>query len=144
MKIVIFLISLSIAQYSVAQTAKVNNPVLAGFYPDPSICRAGNDYYMVNSTFAYYPGLPVFKSSDLVNWQQIGFAMDRPEQLDLDGAGVSRGLFAPSIRFYKGTYYITCTNVDKGGNFIITTKNPKNGWSNPVYLPAVKGIDPSI
>lgn len=135
---------LLLCQCALAQVAKVSNPVLAGFYPDPSICRAGNDYYLVNSTFAYYPGLPVFHSNDLANWQQLGFALDRPEQLDLDGAGVSRGLFAPTIRFYKSTFYITCTNVDKGGNFIITTKNPKKGWSNPVYLPAVKGIDPSL
>lgn len=135
---------LLIAPCTYAQTAKVTNPILAGFYPDPSVCRAGNDYYMVNSTFAYYPGLPIFHSKDLANWEQIGFAMDRPEQLDLDGAGVSRGLFAPSIRFYKGMYYITCTLVDKGGNFIITAKNPKGPWSNPVYLPAVNGIDPSM
>jgi xylan 1,4-beta-xylosidase len=144
MKRLSFIATLLISQHLLAQTAKVSNPILAGFYPDPSICRAGNDYYLVNSTFAYYPGLPVFKSNDLVNWEQLGFAMDRPEQLDLDGAGVSRGLFAPSIRFYKGTFYITCTNVDKGGNFIITTKNPKSAWSNPVYLPAVNGIDPSM
>lgn len=135
---------LTYCQLALSQVAKISNPVLAGFYPDPSICRAGTDYYLVNSTFAYYPGLPVFHSKDLVNWEQLGFAMDRPEQLDLDGAGVSRGLFAPSIRVYKGTYYITCTNVDKGGNFIITTRNPKGPWSNPVYLPAVNGIDPSM
>jgi xylan 1,4-beta-xylosidase len=73
-----------ICQFTMAQTAKVTNPILAGFYPDPSICRAGNDYYLVNSSFAYYPGLPVFHSTDLVNWEQLGFAMDRPEQLDLD------------------------------------------------------------
>ncbi|MCS3799262.1 glycoside hydrolase family 43 protein [Niastella sp. OAS944] len=141
----ILLATLVICQQLQAQTAKVNNPILAGFYPDPSICRAGNDYYLVNSTFVYYPGLPVFKSNDLVNWEQLGFAMDRPEQLDLDGDPIGNGgLYAPSIRFYKGTFYITCTNVGKGGNFIITTKNPKNGWSNPVFLPAVKGIDPSM
>lgn len=145
MKRVFFLISLIIVQQTTAQTAKVNNPILAGFYPDPSICRAGNDYYLVNSTFVYYPGLPIFKSNDLVNWEQLGFAMDRPEQLNLDGDPIANGgLYAPSIRFYKGTFYITCTNVGKGGNFIITTKNPKNGWSNPVFLPAVKGIDPSM
>lgn len=135
---------LILCQGAMAQVTKVSNPVLAGFYPDPSICRAGNDYYLVNSTFAYYPGLPVFHSKDLANWEQVGFALDRPEQLDLEGAGVSRGLFAPSIRFYKGTFYITCTHIDKGGNFIITTKNPKGAWSNPVYLPAVNGIDPSL
>jgi xylan 1,4-beta-xylosidase len=145
MKFLFVLISLSIAQQTLAQTATISNPVLAGFYPDPSICRAGNDYYLVNSTFVYYPGLPIFKSNDLVNWEQIGFAMDRPEQLNLDGDPVANGgLYAPTIRFYKGTFYITCTNVGKGGNFIITTKNPKSGWSNPVFLPAVKGIDPSM
>lgn len=127
-----------------AQTAKVNNPILAGFYPDPSICRAGNDYYLVNSTFAYYPGLPIFHSTDLANWEQIGFAMDRPEQLNLDSTHVSGGLFAPTIRFYKGTFYITCTNTSHGGNFIITAKNPKGPWSNPVFLPNVKDIDPSL
>jgi len=129
---------------TIGQVAKVNNPILAGFYPDPSICRAGNDYYLVNSTFAYYPGLPIFHSTDLANWEQIGFAMDRPEQLNLDSAQVSRGLFAPAIRFYKGTFYITCTNTSHGGNFIITAKNPKGPWSDPVFLPNVKGIDPSL
>lgn len=121
-----------------------SNPILAGFYPDPSICKAGNDYYIVNSSFAYYPGLPIFHSKDLLNWQQIGYALNRPEQLNLDGAGVSRGLFAPTIRFHDGLFYILCTLIDKGGNFIITAKNPKGPWSNPVWLPEVKGIDPSI
>lgn len=127
-----------------AQVAKVNNPILAGFYPDPSICRVNNDYYLVNSSFSYYPGLPIFHSTDLANWEQIGFALDRPEQLNLDGAVLSGGLFAPAIRFYKGTYYITCTNTSHGGNFIITAKNPKGPWSNPVFLPAVHDIDPSL
>jgi xylan 1,4-beta-xylosidase len=134
---------LLITQSALAQV-KITNPILAGFYPDPSICRVGNDYYLVNSSFAYYPGLPLFHSTDLVNWKQIGFAMDRPEQLDLDGAGVSRGLFAPTIRYYKGTYYITCTLVEKGGNFVITARNPKGPWSNPIWQPAVQGIDPSL
>jgi len=121
-----------------------NNPILSGFYPDPSICRVGNDYYIVNSSFAYYPGLPVFHSTDLLNWQQIGYAMNRPEQLNLDGAGVSRGLFAPTIRYHDGLFYILCTLIDKGGNFIITAKDAKGPWSNPIWLPEVKGIDPSI
>src|SRR4051812_10625409 len=135
---------LVLSQHTTAQTAKVNNPILAGFYPDPSICRAGNDYYLVNSTFAYYPGLPIFHSTDLANWEQIGFAMDRPEQLNLDDAKMSGGLFAPTIRFYKGLFYITCTNTSHGGNFIITAKNPKGPWSDPVFLPNVKDIDPSL
>src|ERR1700733_10421456 len=125
-----------------AQPVSFTNPILAGFYPDPSICRggdtenvshgnaagvsgagpgrAGADFYLVNSSFAYFPGLPVFHSADLVNWRQIGNAMDRPEQIDLAGAGVSRGLFAPALRYYQGLYYITCTLVDRGGNFVIT------------------------
>jgi alpha-N-arabinofuranosidase len=135
---------LFVVQLTTAQVPKINNPILAGFYPDPSICRVGNDYYLVNSTFSYYPGLPIFHSTDLAHWEQIGFAMDRPEQLNLEGAALSGGLFAPTIRFNKGTYYITCTNTSHGGNFIITAKNPKGPWSNPVFLPAVHDIDPSL
>ncbi|WP_290789993.1 glycoside hydrolase family 43 protein [Flavihumibacter sp. UBA7668] len=120
------------------------NPILSGFYPDPSICRAGDDYYIVNSSFAYYPGLPIFHSKDLVNWKQIGHALDRPEQLPLIGAGVSRGLFAPAISYYKGFFYIVCTLIDKGGNFVITATNPAGPWSNPVYIKEANGIDPSI
>lgn len=122
----------------------LTNPILAGFYPDPSICRAGNDYYLINSTFAYYPGLPVFHSRDLLNWELIGHAMDRPEQLDLEGAGVSRGLFAPAISYHNGLFYIVCTEVSKLGNFVITAKDPAGPWSNPVKLPQVNGIDPSL
>jgi len=135
----IFSVSLLAAK---AQT--FNNPILAGFYPDPSICRVGNDYYITTSTFAYFPGLPIFHSTDLVNWKQIGNAMDRQEQLDQTNAGVSRGLFAPTIRYHKGTFYILCTLIDKKGNFIITAKDPKGPWSNPKWLPEVKGKDHSI
>lgn len=121
-----------------------SNPILAGFYPDPSICKVGSDYYLVTSTFAYYPGLPIFHSKDLVSWKQIGYAMDRPEQLNLIGAGVSRGLFAPTIRYHKGLYYIVCTLIDRGGNYIITAKNPAGPWSNPFWLKELNGIDPSV
>jgi alpha-N-arabinofuranosidase len=122
---------------------RFTNPILAGFYPDPSICRVGPDYYLVTSTFSYFPGIPVFHSQDLVHWKLIGHVMDRPEQLNLDGQGVSRGLFAPSIRYNDGTYYVTCTQVDRGGNFIITATSPSGPWSNPVWLPQINGIDPS-
>jgi alpha-N-arabinofuranosidase len=125
-------------------TQSFKNPILAGFYPDPSICRAGDDYYIVNSSFAYYPGLPLFHSKDLLNWKQIGYAMGRPDQLELEGAGVSRGLFAPAISYHNGVFYIVCTEVSKLGNFVITAKDPKGPWSKPVRLPQVNGIDPSL
>jgi xylan 1,4-beta-xylosidase len=133
-----------LAQQVKAQQKYYTNPILAGFYPDPSICRAGDDYYIVNSSFAYFPGLPLFHSKDLVNWQQIGHALDRPEQLSLAGAGVSRGLFAPAITYHNGVFYIVCTLIDKLGNFVITATDPKGPWSNPVPVPQVNGIDPSL
>ncbi|MCC6398657.1 MAG: glycoside hydrolase family 43 protein, partial [Bacteroidetes bacterium] len=117
---------------------------LAGFYPDPSVCRVGEDYYLVTSTFAYFPGIPVFHSKDLVNWRVIGHVMDRPEQLNLDGQSVSRGLFAPSIRYHDGKFYVTCTLVDIGGNFVATATSPDGPWSNPVWIPEINGIDPSM
>lgn len=120
------------------------NPILAGFYPDPSICRVGDDYYLVNSTFAYYPGITVFHSKDLVNWKLIGYVIDRPDQLDYDSLGVSRGIFAPAIRYHNGLFYVTCTFVDGGGNFVVTANDPAGPWSRPVWLPQVNGIDPSL
>ncbi len=139
-----FIISLFLFATTIGNTQSFHNPILAGYYPDPSICKAGDDYYIVNSSFAYYPGLPLFHSKDLLNWKLIGYAMNRPEQLNLDGAGVSRGLFAPAITFHKGTFYIVCTEVSKLGNFVITAKDPKGLWSNPIKLPEVNGIDPSL
>lgn len=122
-----------------------NNPILAGWYPDPSITDDGNgNYYLVHSTFAFYPGIPVFHSKDLVNWKQIGHVLDRPEQLELEGFGVSRAIFAPDISYNEGTFYVTCTLVDGKGNFVVTAKNPAGPWSNPVWLPEVTGIDPGL
>ena len=125
-------------------TIKYKNPILSGFYPDPSICRAGSDFYLVTSTFAYFPGIPIFHSSDLVHWKQIGNAIDRPGQLCYDGHRISQGLFAPTIREHNGTFYIVCTLILNGGNFIITAKNPAGPWSDPVWLEGANGIDPSI
>jgi xylan 1,4-beta-xylosidase len=119
------------------------NPILPGFYPDPSICRVGSDYYLVNSTFAYFPGIPIFHSKDLVNWELIGHVMDRAEQMDLNGFGVSRGIFAPAIRYRDGIFYVTCTLVDGDGNFIVTAKSPAGPWSMPTWIPQINGIDPS-
>jgi xylan 1,4-beta-xylosidase len=120
------------------------NPILSGFYPDPSVTKVGTDYYLVNSTFAYFPGIPIFHSKDLKNWKQIGNVIDRPSQMTFFGDLTSRGLFAPSINYFKGTYYMTCTNIDKKGNFVVTAKNPAGPWSDPVWLPKVRGIDPSL
>ena len=118
-------------------------PILTGCYPDPSICRVGEDYYLINSTFAYFPGIPVFHSRDLVNWRQIGHVIHRPEQLQYDNLGVTRGIFAPAISHHDGTFYVVCTMVDGGGNFLVTAKDPAGPWSDPVWL-GFDGIDPSL
>lgn len=119
------------------------NPILAGFYPDPSICRVGDDFYLVNSTFAYFPGIPIFHSRDLVNWRQLGHVIARPEQLEYTGLGVSRGIFAPAISHHDGVFFVVCTMVDAGGNFLVTANDPAGPWSDPVWL-GFEGIDPSL
>jgi len=138
--LILLLSSIAFAQ----QKDFYTNPVMAGFYPDPSICKAGDSYYLVNSTFSYYPGIPVFKSENLVNWELIGYVMNRPSQMNLDSLGVSRGIFAPAIRFNNGVFYVTCTLVDAGGNFVVTAKDPAGPWSDPVWIPQINGIDPSM
>jgi xylan 1,4-beta-xylosidase len=119
------------------------NPILAGYYPDPSICRVGDDYYLINSSFAHFPGIPIFHSKDLVNWRQIGHVITRPDQLNYDKLGITRGIFAPAISHHNGTFYVICTMVDAGGNFIMTAKDPAGPWSDPIWLD-FDGIDPSI
>jgi xylan 1,4-beta-xylosidase len=123
------------------------NPILPGFYPDPSICRVGEDFYLVTSTFEYFPGLPVFYSRDLVHWRQIGHVLDRASQLPLEGVRPSGGLFAPTIRYFRGLFYVICTLVDgktKAGNFLVTAADPAGPWSEPVWLQDAPGIDPSL
>jgi len=120
------------------------NPILPGFYPDPSVCRVGDEYYLVTSTFAYFPGVPIFRSKDLVYWEQIGNVLDRRTQLPLEGAEVSRGIFAPTIRFHNGMFYVITTNVSSGGNFLVTAVNPAGKWSDPHYIRGAAGIDPSL
>ncbi|MDR2802233.1 MAG: family 43 glycosylhydrolase [Prevotellaceae bacterium] len=123
------------------------NPVLSGFYPDPSICRKGNDYYLATSSFSYYPGIPIFHSTDLVNWVQLGHVLNRPSQLDIkNGVRLSGGVYAPTIRYNprNETFYMINTLVDVIGNFIVKTKNPKEqNWSDPIAL-HINGIDPDI
>jgi xylan 1,4-beta-xylosidase len=124
--------------------AEYANPILQGFYPDPSVVRVGRDYYLVNSTFAWFPGIPVWHSRDLVNWTQIGNAIDRPSQLHLQGMGMGGGVFAPDISWHGGRFYIVNTCVGCGGNFVITARAAAGPWSDPVWLPEIDGIDPSL
>ena len=130
----------------VAAATELPNPILSGFYPDPAICRKGDTYYLVNSSFSFFPGVPIFESKDLTHWQQIGHVLDRPSQLQLAGQRVSGGIYAPAISYNERneTFYMITTNVGKGGNFYVKTKDPHQGWSDPFYLPKVDGIDPSF
>ena len=118
------------------------NPVLPGFYPDPSVCRVGDDYYMVNSTFNYFPGVPVHHSKDLIHWEQIGHCITRPAQTRLQNIGAWSGIYAPTIRYHEGTFYMVTTNVSGGGHFYVTTKDPAGEWSDPIRI-RDQGIDPS-
>ena len=132
------------------------NPIISGAHPDPSICRVGDDYYIVNSSFEYFPGLPIHHSKDLVNWELIGYGLHREDQcngemniVDVQSDG---GIHAPTIRYHKGTFYIITTNVYNSGdgtpglmiNFIITAKNPSGPWSKPHIIEGAPGIDPDI
>ena len=122
------------------------NPVLKGFYPDPSVVRVGADYYLVNSTFGWFPGIPVFHSRDLANWTQIGNAIDRADQLDFGRHDLVNGVFAPAIEYHDGLFYITNTCFPAcGGNFVLTARDPAGPWSDPAWLPDLAGgIDPSL
>lgn len=120
------------------------NPILAGFYPDPSITRAGDYYYLANSSFAFSPGVPIFRSTDMVNWESLGHALTSPAQLPLAEQQTSRGIYAPTIRHHDGVFYLITTLVDIRGNFIVTATDPAGPWSEPVLLPEIGGIDPDI
>jgi alpha-N-arabinofuranosidase len=122
---------------------RYRNPILPGCYPDPSVCRVGDDYYLVNSSFEFFPGVPIFHSRDLVRWRQIGHCLDRPSQLPLKGVDSSCGIYAPTLRHHDGVFYMTTTNVTAGGNFIVTAQDPAGPWSDPVLV-AQEGIDPSM
>jgi xylan 1,4-beta-xylosidase len=114
------------------------NPVIPGFFSDPSVCRVGEDYYLVNSTFEYFPGVPVFHSKDLVNWELIGYSIHRTTQLP---KGLN--IFATTIRYHKGIFYMITTNMGAGGNFYVTAANPTGPWSDPIWIEA-QGIDPDL
>jgi alpha-N-arabinofuranosidase len=115
------------------------NPVIRGFYPDPSVCRVGDDYYLVTSSMEYFPGVPVFHSKDLVNWKNIGYCIDREGMLPKP-----INIFAPNIQYHQGTFYMITTNFgENGGNFYVTSKDPKGPWSDPIWVD-IRGIDPDL
>jgi len=125
--------------------AAVNNPILPGFHPDPTICRAWGKYYLATSTFAYFPGVPVYESADLIHWRQVGNVLTRDSQLPLTNCAHSEGIFAPTLRFHNGTFYMVTTNISGGGNFIVTSQAPCGPWSEPYWLGGdAAGIDPSL
>jgi alpha-N-arabinofuranosidase len=128
------------------QPGEMYNPILQGCYPDPSITRKGDDYYLVNSSFSMVPGVPIFHSKDLVNWKQIGHVLDRPSQLKVEKAGISAGIYAPDIKYnrHNNTFYMITTQIAGGiGNMVVKTQDPMKGWSEVQKL-QFGGIDPSL
>lgn len=131
-----------ITSFTIAQNPPENykNPILTGYHPDPSICRVGDDFYLVNSSFEWFPGLPIHKSKDLVNWELIGYALKESNYC----YNQKINTFAPTIRFHDGLFYIINTCPGAGGNFYVTASDPAGEWSEPTWLPEAPGIDPSI
>ena len=121
----------------------LQNPILRGFHPDPSICRVGDDYYLVVSSFEYFPGIPIYHSRDLVNWRQIGNCVQRADEFPLQLVEDSGGIWAPVIRWNNGLFYVTAT-LEGCGNFIVSASDPSGEWSAPVWVTEVGGIDPSL
>ena len=135
-------IMMGLANLSHAQQG-YQNPIIPGFHPDPSVCRVGEDYYLANSSFCYFPGVPLFHSKDLVNWEQIGNCLTRESQVKLTNAGTWGGIYAPTIRYKEGVFYMITTNVSDKGNFLVHTTDPRGEWSEPVWIKQ-GGIDPSL
>ena len=125
---------------------KAANPILPGFNPDPSICAVNGDYYLVTSSFVFVPGLPVYHSRDLVNWELISHGIDRQNsnQFHFENLNDNDDIWAPTIRYHDGLFYIVCTMHKSGGNFFITAKDPRGPWSDPVWIPGTQGIDPTL
>lgn len=145
-RLFIFSILFSFACIAHAQENQIpsyQNPVIKGFYPDPSVTRVGENYYLVTSSFEYFPGVPVFVSKDLINWKKIGHCLSRNSQVNLNQVRSSGGIYAPTLRFHEGTYYMTTTNVSHDGNFIVHTQDPFSDWSDPILVDQ-GGIDPSL
>lgn len=140
---------------SLTMPGEYYNPVISGWASDPSIARKGNDYWLVTSTFGYYPGVPVYHSTDLITWEHVANALSRPSQLPwLDGVSLDKGgIYAPAIDYNPADslFYLITTCVEKGDgksggsiNFYVTASDPVGEWSEPVVLPELDGIDPSF
>ena len=122
---------------------KYRNPILSGFHPDPSICRAGEDFYLVTSTFEFYPGVPVYHSRNLVDWELLGYCMTEENEFNLEKSAPSGGIYAPTIRYCEGMFFMITTNVSDKGHFIVYTEDIKKGWSKPQWISG-GGIDPTL
>jgi len=151
-----YLLIFFLFSFTINSQEKFTNPIIKGGYPDPSICKVGDTFYIVNSSFEYFPGLPIHSSKDLINWELIGYGLHKKSQvnsivnlIDVQSDG---GIHAPTIRHKDGVYYIITTNVyyneQKGEaemvNFIITAENPAGPWSNPIHIKGAPGIDPDL
>ena len=130
---------------SMACAEGFKNPVLPGFHADPSVCRAGDDFYLVNSTFQYFPGVPVFHSKDLIHWEQVGNCLTRPSQVDLKGTDGNSGIYAPTIRYHEGRFYMVTTVFPSRRHFYVWTDNPAGEWSEPIVIDfAIGSCDPTL
>ncbi len=127
-----------------ASTATWSNPILAGFYPDPSVVKVEEDYYLVTSTFEYLPGLPVFHSRDLANWTQIGHVIERDGQLASTDIPTLGGAWAPTIRHRDGIFYLVITDAMGRGMLVFTAERPEGPWSDGLVIDGVHGIDPDL
>lgn len=126
--------------------SRTAQPIIAGFYPDPTICRVGDEYFLANSSFEYFPGVPVFRSDDLLSWTQVGHILDRRSQFVDDLPGPSKGIYAPTLRHHDGRFWLVTTNISDsaGGQLLVTADTPEGPWSEPLFIRDAIGIDPDI
>lgn len=145
-KFIIFVLFFSV-KFADAQTSATiggyHNPVIPGFHPDPSVCRVGDNYYLVNSSFEFFPGVPIYHSKDLINWKLIGHCLTSNSQVNLTNTAIWSGVWAPTLRYNKGVFYMITTNITHGGNFYVTATNPAGPWSEPIFVDR-EMFDPSL
>jgi len=145
-KTLLVLVGLLVGSKLFAQST-FRNPILSGMNPDPSICRVGDDFYLITSTFEYFPGIPIYHSKDLVHWKMIGYALSRASNNPLMGCeSGSGGQYAPTLRYNNGTFYVIGTNYGGQGSqgiFYVTATNPAGPWSDPVWI-GYWYVDPSL